>query len=196
MQPGKFIVFEGISGTGKETQATLLQQNLQSRGVTAQILYHPSQELKKILSVWRKERNIDYITEVYLLLADRYDRVSQLVRPALTKGEWVIGIRSFVSALVYQGQNNSERKWISREFSRFEPKPDCLFYFDLSPAIAMKRVMARYKHTGEQLGKFETERLLIDKRRAYRAVLRGVPHITLDASLSIERLHELILSHL
>lgn len=193
MQSGKFIVFEGISGTGKETEAKLLQKYLCQKGITARIVYHPSPELKTILSVWRKERKIDHITETYLLLADRYDRVTQSIRPALAKGEWVISLRSYLSALVYQGKTNSECTWISQEFFRFEPKPDYLFYFDIPPASAIKRIMIRYRQTGERLGKFETQELLTEKRNAYRKALSKIAHIYIDASQNIGALHKQII---
>ena len=48
MKKGKLITLEGISGTGKETQAKLLQKFLGGRGIKAEIVYHPSPDLKKI----------------------------------------------------------------------------------------------------------------------------------------------------
>ena len=194
---GKFIVFEGISGTGKETQAKLLQKFLKERHlIEGKIVFHPTPALKSILSVWRKIRHIDATTEVYLLLADRYDRVSQEIIPLLKKGIWVIGLRNYVSALVYQGSTESKRKWISQEFSRFEPKPDILFYFKISPHAAILRIQKRHKETGEPLGKFETKFYLTKKLRTYDTVLKHIPHISVDAGQSIESIEKTIHSKL
>ena len=124
---GKLIVFEGISGTGKETQAKLLKKYLTSKGILSQIVYHPTPDLKEVLSLWRKKRAIDHSTEIYLLLADRSDRVRQAIKPALAKGEWVISLRNWMSALVYQATTAEERSWVTQEFARFEPKSDHLF---------------------------------------------------------------------
>lgn len=189
-QKGKLIVFEGISGTGKETQAKLLQSYLQARGIKSRVVYHPSPELKVLLSAWRKERNIDHITEVYLLLADRSDRVRQVIRPALAKGEWVISLRNWVSALVYQGKTAKERTWIDREFAKFEPRADVLFWFDIDPAMALARILARHKHAGEPIGKFETPALLNEKRKKYRNVLQNILHVRIDASRDITAMHK------
>lgn len=196
MKRGKLIVFEGVSGTGKETQAKLLQKYLAAHHITSRIVFHPSPELKKIISAWRKERAIDAVTEIYLLLADRSSRVRQLIVPALKKGEWVISLRNYVSALVYQAKSDKDRRWITKEFLRFEPKPQCLFYFDIIPKAAMERVMERHTATGEPLGKFETPALLNEKRKNYQNVLQHIPHITIDAGASIDEIHRKVLKYM
>lgn len=193
---GKLIVFEGISGTGKETQAKLLEDHLANQGIKSHIVYHPSPELKEILSQWRKTRHIDHVSEAYFLLADRSDRVRQLINPALNRGEWVISLRNSLSALVYQAVTPEERAWIIQEFSRFEPKPDFLFFFDITPEAALTRIMKRHKKTGEPLGKFETPERLAQKRVAYQTVLKSMGHIRIDASLSIEDIHTQIVASL
>jgi len=196
MKRGKLIVFESISGTGKETQAKLLQEFLNSKKIKSKIVYHPSPELKKILKSWHKTRKINHITEVYLLLADRHDWVRQLIIPALEQGEWVISLRSFVSAVVYQGQTATERKWIIKEFRHFEPKADKLFYFDIKPKIALQRIFQRHNNTGEAIGKFETLERLSEKRLAYLRVLKNIPHQKIDSSQSIELVHQQIIKHI
>ena len=191
---GKLIVFEGISGTGKETQAKLLKKYLTSKGILSQIVYHPTPDLKEVLSLWRKERAIDHSTEIYLLLADRSDRVRQAIKPALEKGEWVISLRNWMSALVYQATTAEERSWVTQEFSRFEPTPDHLFFFDITPEEAMARITNRHEETGEPLGKFETLDRLDQKRTAYQEVLKSVKHVCLDASQPINIIHDQVIS--
>lgn len=193
---GKLIVLEGTSGTGKETQAKLLLKYLSDRGIKSRVVYHPSPELKEILSLWRKTRNIDHVSEAYFLLADRANRVEQVINPALGRGEWVISLRSWISALVYQAKTASGRWHLTKEFDGFEPKPDFLFFFNLTPEAALARVMKRHKETGESLGKFETPNLLHQKADAYHSVLKHIPHIWIDASQSIEKIHQDITSHL
>jgi len=196
MKKEKLIVFEGISGTGKETQAKLLRDYLSKQKITTQIVYHPTPEMKTILSTWRKLRNIDRLTEVYLLMADRSDRVRQIIQPTLKRGDWVISLRSYLSALVYQGESEKDRDWISDEFAHFEPTPDYLFYFDIDPVHALARIKKRHQETGEALGSFEKRGLLEEKLAAYKKVLQMIPHITIDANLSIETIHSEIISHL
>lgn len=193
MKNGKLIVLEGISGTGKETQAKLLKDYLAKHGIAARIVYHPSPELKEILSQWRKTRKIDHVSEAYFLMADRYNRVQKVIKPALADGEWVISLRNRVSALVYQAKTPKDRSWISKEFARFEPKPDLLFFFDITPEDALTRIIKRHKETGEALGKFETPAHLADKLRRYRSVMRTTPHVRIDASETVSSIHDHII---
>lgn len=196
MTQGKLIVFEGISGTGKETQAKLLKKALAAKGIKSHIVYHPTPELKSILSKWRSQRKIDHISEVYFLLADRADRVRQIILPALARGEWVISLRSWISALVYQGKTDDERNWIAHEFSHVEPQGDTVFFFDITPKAALVRIMKRHQDTGEALGKFETPERLKEKKEAYEEVLSQVPHVRVDAGATIQNIHAEIRSSL
>lgn len=196
MPKGKLIIFEGISGTGKETQAKLLKDYLSQKGISSIIVYHPSPELKEILSKWRKDRHIDYISEAYFLLADRYNRVQQIIRPALAKGQWVISLRNWVSALVYQAKTPKDRAYLRKEFLWFEPRADKVFYFRVTPEEALKRVMKRHRETGEALGKFETAKLLKEKCSAYDGVFKKIPHAVIEATQSIQAIHQTIVKSL
>ncbi len=196
MKKGKLIVLEGISGTGKETQAKLLQEFLAKRRIDSIIVYHPSAELKEILSAWRRNRKIDHVSEAYFLLADRMNRVQQLIKPALARGVWVISLRSWVSALVYQAQNTADRQYLAREFGGFEPKPNYLFWFDITPAAALARIKRRHQQTGEALGKFETSEFLGSKRQKYRQVLKNIPHIKVEATLPITQIQDFLRQNL
>lgn len=196
MKKGKLIVFEGISGTGKETQAKLLEEYLSRKNINSRIVYHPSSDLKEILSSWRKDRLIDNVTEVYLLLADRLSRVNQIIKPMLDQGVWIISLRNYVSALVYQGQTDKERLWIKKEFAGFEPKADRLFYFDIDPESAYQRTISRHNKTGEPMGKFETLELLAQKRKSYLEVLSLISFHSVDASQDIDSIHKEIISNL
>lgn len=195
MTKGKLIVFEGISGTGKETQAKLLTDYLFEQGVSAHIVYHPSPDVKLLLSGWRKERHIDHMTEVYLLLADRYDRVRQRIEPALDRGEWVISLRNYISALVYQGKTERDRRFIREQFGRFDPPADFLFFFDIDPQRAYERVLERNEQTGESLGTYEALDTLKEMGERYRRIFAKIAHIAVRAGSSTQGVHGQIRQH-
>lgn len=189
---GKLIVFEGISGTGKETQAKLLKVFLDRKNTPAEIIHHPSPEMKMLLSQWRHDRRLDWKGEVYLLMADRYSRVTNMMNPLLEKGKWIISIRNYLSALVYQARNGKEEQWVADQFLHFEPQPDRIFLFDMEPSSALTRAQIRHEETGEPMGKFETLDILTQKRERYREVFKRVPHVVVDASKSKEDIHAFI----
>ncbi len=177
---GKLIVFEGISGTGKETQAKLLQNYLTKKKTKSHIVFHPSPELKSKL---QREKSIS--VQIALLVRDRSDRVKDVIKPSLKRGEWIISLRNYISAMVYQGATG-------KEFAKFEPKPDYLFYFEIRPQVAMKRIVSR----GETRGKFERISLLDEKQKKYEAVLQRIPHIRIDASRTIDEIHEEVVKYI
>lgn len=177
MKRGKLIVFEGVSGTGKETQAKLLQKFLKKKGITSAVVFHPSPELKPLLRRQKSKR-----AEIQLLVKDRARRVTYDIAPALARGEWVISLRNYISAMVYQGDTGAVQK--------IDILPDYLFYFDISPETAMQRIVSR----GETRGKYEKIILLDEKRKKYQEVLKNIPHITVDAGRSIESIHTHITS--
>ncbi len=179
MKRGKLIVFEGVSGTGKETQAKMLQAFLKKKGIISHIAFHPSPELKKDLKMATSVQQ-----QIALLARDRRNRVRHLILPALRRGEWVISLRNYVSAYVYQGDGSL--------LQAFDPKPDWLFYFDIEPEISMKRIVSR----GGIRGTYETMTLLDEKRKRYKEVLKTIPHIPIDASESILSLHNKIVSYI
>ncbi|MFC1646714.1 dTMP kinase [Patescibacteria group bacterium] len=190
MKKGKYIVFEGISGTGKETQAKLLKTYLEKKDIHSNLVYHPSLELKNILSSWRKKRDIDSITEIYLLLADRYDHVRRIINPMLDSGKWVIALRNYISAMIYQANDAKIRIWIKEQFAKFEPVADAILYFSITPETALDRIYSRHKITGEKLGKFETLELLKEKSIAYKNVLNDIEHVEIDAVHNVEKVQD------
>lgn len=190
---GRYIVFEGISGTGKETQAKMLKEFFKEKGLKAEIFYHPTQRLKETLKIWRKDKT-DSFTEALMFVADRHDVVSRFLWPALKKGKVVISLRNKISTLVYQAKTKEQVNLFEYLYSLFEPEPEIIFYFELKPEEALKRVLKRTRKTGEEREKFENIRDLREKRKKYQKIIKrykGV--VTLDASVSQEQMQKRII---
>ncbi|MBX7540671.1 dTMP kinase [Qipengyuania sphaerica] len=107
MTRGKFIAFEGGEGMGKSTQARLLCDNLEARGIETVLTREPggtpgAEAIRELLlhppgEGWAAE------AEALLFAAARADHVSNLIRPALEQGKWVICDRFVDSSRAYQG---------------------------------------------------------------------------------------------
>lgn len=193
---GKYLVFEGISGTGKETQVRLLKNYLDKKGRKAEIIYHPTPRLKKTLGRWRQDK-IDAFTEAFLLIADRADMFKRKIWPALKNNKIVISLRSGISTLVYQAQDSCEINLFAYLYSLFEPEPDLIFYFSLQSRQALARINQRFRKTGETKGRFENLKDLNAKQKKYQKIIKRYKKvITLNAALTIGEIHQKIIDNL
>jgi len=135
---GKFITFEGSEGCGKSTQSKLLAQYLKSLGYKVVYLREPggikiSEKIRDIL-LDAKNDSMSAETEMLLYMAARAQVVSEIIRPALSKGRIVICDRFLDSTLAYQGyglgMNINLIKTIG-EFATTGIKPNLTIFLDL-----------------------------------------------------------------
>jgi dTMP kinase len=104
---GKFIVFEGIDGSGKTTQMELLARVLEARGMPVLRTREPGgtrvgDRLRGLL-LDPDYRDLTPRTEAFLYAADRAQHVTEKILPALHRGETVLCDRFLYSTLAYQG---------------------------------------------------------------------------------------------
>lgn len=105
MTSGRFITFEGGEGVGKSTQARMLVESLQSRGLKVVQTREPggtpgAEAIRELLL----DNRLDWGTraEALLFAAARSDHVERLIGPALDRGEWVVCDRFIDSSRAYQ----------------------------------------------------------------------------------------------
>lgn len=101
-----FISFEGIDGSGKSTQLTLLRDVLEDRGHRTLTVREPgatilSEEIRSILL--SNKQNITSTAELLLFNAARAQLVEKVIVPALERGEVVLCDRYSDSTTAYQG---------------------------------------------------------------------------------------------
>jgi dTMP kinase len=104
---GKFIALEGGEGVGKSTQARLLAEALEARGIAVELTREPggtsgAEAIRSLLldppgEGWTAE------AEALLFAAARADHVARKIRPALDAGTWVVCDRFLDSTRAYQG---------------------------------------------------------------------------------------------
>lgn len=188
---GLFIVIEGIDGTGKSTQAKMLQQALQQAGKTVVLDHEPSDgPYGKILRDSATTGRLSPQEELDLFHKDRKHHVDELIMPALKRGETVILDRYYFSTMAYQGQRGFDKDEIRETNLSFAPNPDILFILDLDVDLARERIGVR----GDTTNEFEKRDALQYCRDTFLSVSHESFAHVIDSSKSIDEIHQELVS--
>lgn len=137
--PGKYIIIEGTSGSGKDTQAELLAEWLQKQGQEVVIIHEPSETLRATLGLWKEAYGeVSAQARKHIFTADRIMIMREVIEN-LRAGKIVLGIRSCLTTIAYQGINQFEMAEIAY-LHRFVPKPDFVIVLDVKPPTALARI--------------------------------------------------------
>lgn len=189
---GKYIIFEGISAAGKETQARKLMEELLKGGIKVEIVFEPTPDLKPILFSWREGVD-DTMMDFFLFIADRRRIMMKEVLPALRSGKTVISDRSIISNLVYQGETQYQLA-LALFLQLFVPEADIIFWMDVSEQESMRRIA---KRKGEPIGKFENIERLTRDRNKYGEVLKRFENVVkINGEQTIDEVHQEIMKNL
>ena len=150
MTPARFITLEGIEGAGKTTVADRITQSLRSRGVTVHATREPGgtkvAEGIRSLVLNRGGEHISAMAETLLMFGARQVHVDNLIRPALTRGEWVLCDRFTDATHAYQGGGRGvDRELIERlaQAVHGDLQPDCTLLLDVPVRVGLERMQAR-----------------------------------------------------
>ena len=163
---GKFIVFEGIDGSGKTTQINQLSKWLKETNFIPErnklvITREPGgtklgQSIRSLLLDTSQETVPDSITELLLYAADRAQHVNEIIRPSLNKGDWVISDRFSGSTLAYQGYGRKLDIKLIKDLETISTQglsPDITFLLDIPIEESIKRRISRKEDRMEKEGK-------------------------------------------
>ena len=200
MGKGHFITLEGGEGAGKSTLARALSERLDAAGLTARTTREPGGSPKaeaiRELILAGQARDYGSFAEALLFSAARIDHIDSLIRPALTRGEWVICDRFIDSTRVYQGVLGKLDEAVLAELEAVTVSgliPDLTLILDLDPEIGLARA-AKRRRPGEAIDRFEGETLAFHRnlRQAYLDIASAEPQrcAVLDATLPPEALAE------
>lgn len=146
MKKGKYIVFEGMDGTGKSTTIKKiidwLSHTVQDREVVFTKEAGGTPIGKKIREIILYSTAAKSLTDVLLFLADRCENKHRIILPNVDKGNIVLCDRSFYSSLVYQGYMNDNFDEVHDLHVKcnLNYEPDVLLIFDVDPKISMSRI--------------------------------------------------------
>jgi len=173
MQPGRWITFEGIEGSGKSTQVRRLADRLLQSGRARTVTHEPGgTELgARIRSLLLRPTPtpMGSLTELLLYTADRSQHLSEIVVPALEAGENVLCDRYIDATLAYQGYGREIGCEQVLELHRYPPLdrlPDRTLLFDLDVATGLERARERNRAAGLDVteGRFEDEAVEFHER--------------------------------
>lgn len=196
---GKFIVIEGLEGAGKTTARQVIVDTLRENGITDLVYTREpggtplAEKLRILIKDGIDGETVTDKAEVLMLYAARIQLVDNVIKPALARGQWVIGDRHDLSSQAYQGGGRGiDRKLMTslRDTVLGDFYPDFTLYLDLPPETGLARARSR----GE-LDRIEQESLDFFRRtRArYLELAESDPRIvTVDASQSMDNVHQSI----
>ncbi|MCI4350113.1 MAG: dTMP kinase [Thermoplasmata archaeon] len=156
-RPGRLLVFEGLDGSGKSTQARLLVKWLQARGYRVFFTEWNSSELVSATIRRGKKKGLLTPTTFSLLHAtDFADRFERHIQPPLRAGYIVVCDRYIYTAFARDAARGCDPEWV-RNLYNFAPAPDKTMYFRVSVETSLKRKLASrqkisYYEAGMDLG--------------------------------------------
>lgn len=203
-----FITFEGIEGCGKSTQAKRLTERLKGLKVPVVHTMEPGgtqigRGIRKIL-LDTENLALSPLAELFLYAADRAQHMTEIIRPALVNGLWVISDRFFDATLAYQGHGrNQDISLITflNERACLGVRPDITFLIDCPVELGLERAFRRNKELKlEAQARFEKEKVEFHQsvRRGYLSIANNEPErfVVIDGSLGMEDQGALIFEHI
>ena len=165
--PGKLFVVEGIDGSGKSTQLTLLAQWLRQSGYPVVFSeWNSSPIVKATTSRGKRRKLLTPLTFSLIHATDFTERVDRELLPALKAGAIVLADRYVYTAFARDVVRGVDVGWVQSLY-RFAPVPTVAFYFRAPLEIALHRILAgrprlKWYEAGMDLG------LHVELQESYR----------------------------
>lgn len=163
-----FIVFEGLDGTGKSTQAKLLCDFLNKRNHPSIYVKHPSGAVRSLL-LHKSNEDLTEKSQALLFAADAANTHEKIIKPALQQNKFVICDRYIYSNYAYRKSDDFLKELCTYAVDGLEP--DLVFLLD----AAVKNIISR------QDGRDRYERASIveqqDRRGRYLKIANRDPNI-------------------
>ncbi len=190
---GKFIVMEGLDGSGKTTQLRLLEEHLQKRGQVVDVTAEPT---VSALGGMLRDALCDYTHRSSCEIAALFmaDRVQHNVNPVwgiqklLGLGHTVLCDRYYYSSMAYQG-SLCDWDWVA-DMNLNCPeirKPDLCIFLDVDYARSLERMQSGNR---TYLEIYENAESLLKTRQSYFRAFEQLRErdniVIIDAARSVE----------
>jgi dTMP kinase len=185
----RFIVLEGIDGSGTTTQLGRLVAHLAARGREAVATREPSggpvgRLLREILLGQHRDqagRPVDGLAMALLFAADRRDHLTREIEPALAAGHDVVSDRYLMSSIAYQSEE-AQRDWVLGLARDVRP-PDVTLLLDVPVAVAA----ARRRAAGRSTERYDEDGFQARVAESYRRLATADPSVViLDGTPSVD----------
>jgi dTMP kinase len=151
IQPGQFIILEGLEGAGKSTALITIKRFLapyvpelittREPGGT-----HVGETVRELIQHAPDSEPLSAQAELLLFYAARVQLIEQVIKPALARGAWVLADRFELSTWAYQGGGRGLDSKMIQHLSDFCVQnlcPDLILFLDLPPEQGLQRVLER-----------------------------------------------------
>ena len=196
--PGKFIVIEGLDGSGQTTQVKLLKEYLESKGLEVITTKEPTQPIEgayyssvaqEIKDVLDKVKTKEAKAFQEMFAQDRKEHLDNQIITALKQGSWVICDLYAFSSFAYGIAHATDMDFLMSLNEKFL-MPDYVFLLKVSPQTCMQRVVRR----NEGIKFFEVEEKLANTWKQYEEVVKRFPEINvINGEETIENVHQEII---
>lgn len=186
---GLFLSLEGVDGAGKSTHIPFIADYLQQQGIEVVVTREPGgtslgEKLRELLL----HEPMETRTETLLMFAARNEHITQVIRPALAQGQWVLCDRFSDASFAYQGGGRELGAVCIEQLEQWvhpNLQPDATWLFDLPLDIAMQRLQ-----NSRVLDRFEQEQeaFFIRTQQFYhlRAQQQPSRFVIIDSSQTIQ----------
>jgi len=188
-----YILFEGIDTCGKSTQIELLAETHPEIVVT----HEPGGTTfgKKAREILLEDSLASKRAELLLFLADRAEHYQEVIKP--NKNKIVVSDRGFISGIGYalaNGDFDFEALVSLNKFALEDHFPDKIILFLTNMETLKERTAAKTLDGIELRG---LEYLIEVQEHMKQSIIKlEIPHLFIDATDSIENIHQSILTYL
>ncbi len=181
-----FITFEGIEGSGKTTQIQLLKGYLERKGYRCRITREPGgcrigDRIRDILMDTNNE-NLTPFSELYLIMANRAQHVTEVIEPTLKNESILICDRFHDATTAYQGFARGMALDLIERLNQTVTKglkPDLTILLDCPVEVGLERARGRMEadDISWKEGRFEGEQRDFHQRvrDAYLTIAKAEP---------------------
>ena len=179
------VALEGIDGSGKSTQAHLLRDALEARGIDVVVYREPgdSEFGDKLRQQFRDGRTVSPQEEAILFIEDRKIDVRDNILPALAAGKVVVMDRYYFSTMAYQGALGLDVEELRQRNEAFAPRPHLTLILDVPAETSAARIHA----SREAPDSYEGVKYLARVRDLFLSFVDG-DVVAVDATVSTEEL--------